>query len=117
MKIKKLKVLCIILFCSCLTNNSVKKPNNLIGEKKMETILYDLSIINSIKSSKYKNPTYSDLSIDSYIYKKHGVDSLQLIQSESYYSKMPRIYLKIYNNVEKRLNKTKDSLNNINLSD
>lgn len=116
MKIKKLKVLFIILFCSCLTKDSVKKPNNLIGEKKMEAILYDLSIINSIKSSKYIKPNYSDLSTDSYIYKKHDVDSLQLIQSESYYSKIPMIYLKIYNNVEKRLNKTKDSMNNINLS-
>ena len=47
---------------------------------------------------------------------KYGVDSLQLTQSESYYSKIPKIYLKIYNNVEKRLKKTKDSLNKINLS-
>ena len=103
-------------FCSCLSNNSVKKPDNLISQEKMEAILYDLSIINSIRPSSYKNNDYSNLSLDSYIYIKYDVDSLQLTQSESYYSKIPKIYLKIYNNVENRLKKTKDSLGKINLS-
>ena len=115
MKIDKIKLLFVTLFCSCLSNNSVKKPDNLISQEKMEAILYDLSIVNSLRASSYKNQDYSSISLDSYIYIKHGVDSLQLIKSESYYSKVPRIYLKIYNNVEKRLNKTKDSLNKINL--
>ena len=115
MKIDKIKLLFVTLFCSCLSNNSIKKPENLISQDKMETILYDLSIVNSLRLSSFKNQDYSSISLDSYIYIKHGVDSLQLIKSESYYSKVPRIYLKIYNNVEKRLNKTKDSLNKINL--
>ena len=109
-------LLVLTFFSSCLSNNSIKKPDNLINQEKMEAILYDLSIINSIRSSSYKNPNYSDISLDSYIFLKYGVDSLQLVQSESYYSKTPKIYLKIYNNVEKRLKKTKDSLNKINLS-
>ena len=109
-------LLFLTFFCSCLSNNSIKKPENLINQEKMEAILYDLSIINSIRPSSYKNPNYSDMLLDSYIFLKYGVDSLQLVQSESYYSKIPKIYLKIYNNVEKRLKKTKDSLNKINLS-
>ena len=114
---KNIRILLVItFFCSCSSNNSIKKPDNLINQEKMEAILFDLSIINSIRPSSYKNPNYSDMSLDSYIFLKYGVDSLQLVQSESYYSKIPKIYLKIYNNVEKRLKKTKDSLNKINLN-
>ena len=109
-------LLFLTFFCNCLSNNSIKKTDNLINQEKMEAILFDLSIINSIRPSSYKNPNYSDMSLDSYIFLKYGVDSLQLVQSESYYSKIPKIYLKIYNNVEKRLKKTKDSLNKINLN-
>tara|TARA_B100001540_G_scaffold220042_1_gene194465 strand:- start:70 stop:423 length:354 start_codon:yes stop_codon:yes gene_type:complete len=109
-------LLFLTFFCSCISNYSIKKPDNLINQEKMEAILYDLSIINSIKPSSYKNPEFPSSSLDSYIFIKYGVDSLQLTQSESYYSKIPKIYLKIYNNVEKRLKKTKDSLNKINLS-
>jgi len=116
MKKDIIMLLVLTFFCSCLSNNSIKKPDNLINQEKMEAILYDLSIINSIKPSSYKNPNYSDISLDSYIFLKYGVDSLQLIQSENYYSKIPKLYLKIYNNVEKRLEKTKDSLNKINLN-
>ena len=116
MKKDIIMLLVLTFFCSCLSNNSIKKPDNLINQEKMEAILYDLSIINSIRPSSYKNPNYSDISLDSFIFLKYGVDSLQLIQSENYYSKIPKIYLKIYNNVEKRLKKTKDSLNKINLN-
>ena len=116
MKKDIIMLLVLTFFCICLSNNSIKKPDNLINQEKMEAILYDLSIINSIKPSSYKNPNYSDISLDSYIFLKYGVDSLQLVQSENYFSKNPKIYLKIYNNVEKRLKKTKDSLNKINLN-
>ena len=82
-------LLFLTFFCSCILNNSIKKPDNLINQEKMEAILYDLSIINSIKPSSYKNPDFS-IFFDSYIFIKYGVDSLQLTQSESYYSKIPK---------------------------
>ena len=40
-------LLFLTFFCSCISNYSIKKPDNLINQEKMEAILYDLSIINS----------------------------------------------------------------------
>ncbi len=110
---KKNKLIFFLVFCSCMDNNTIKKPDNLIGEKKMEAILYDIAIVNSVRSSSFQNLNYSDLSLNSYIFKKHQVDSIQLVKSEIYYSKLPRIYLRIHKNVEKRLKKVKDSLGNL----
>jgi len=35
---------------------------------------------------------------------------LQLVQSDNYYAKFPRIYTRMYSNIQKRMGKVKDSL-------
>jgi len=50
---------------------------------------------------------------DSYLYKKYKIDSLQLVQSEEYYIKNPRIYYRIYSKVISQLQKSKDSIDTL----
>ena len=38
-----------------------------------------------------------------YIYTKHGIDSLQFVESDLYYASNPVLYKEIYQNVENRL--------------
>ena len=86
-------------------------PENLISEKKMESIIFDIMILNA--SSDY------DLKIDNFflsdelIFKKYDIDSIQFYESELYYSRKPKIHFDIYSNVKKRILKSIDSINNI----
>ena len=50
---------------------------------------------------------------DELIYRKYNIDSAQFYNSELYYSRNPRIHLNIYSNVKRRIQKSIDSLKNI----
>ena len=96
-----------ILIIGCSSN----APENLISEEKMESIIFDIMILNA--SSSYDLKIDNNMISDELIFRKHDIDSAQFYDSELYYSKNPRIQLNIYSNVKKRIQKSIDSLKNI----
>tara|TARA_B100000575_G_scaffold125282_1_gene99922 strand:- start:3983 stop:4300 length:318 start_codon:yes stop_codon:yes gene_type:complete len=96
----------LFLLFSC----SDDRPNNLISEKKMESIIFDIMILNA--SSTFDLKIDKKFLGDELIYKKYNIDSTQLYESELYYSKNPRIQFEIYSNVKKRILRSMDSLKN-----
>ncbi|MGB1020945.1 MAG: DUF4296 domain-containing protein [Flavobacteriaceae bacterium] len=103
----------LVFLGSCSDGTKIQKPEKLISPQKMEKIIYDLSIMNGLRSATDKNELFEPIMNVAYIYKKHKVDSAQLADSEAYYSKHPLQYLRIHRNVENRLLATQDSLNNL----
>jgi len=108
--IDKMKIMrkILILFCllfsllSC-DNNAIKKPNKLIEKDKMISILYDLLVIEAIKSQNI-NEGFSSKSANEYIYKKYKIDSIQLVESNKYYASDIDEYKKMYDEVKSKLN-------------
>ena len=96
-----------ILIIGCSSN----APENLISEKKMESIIFDIMILNA--SSGYDLKIDNNMISDELIYRKYNIDSAQFYDSELYYSRNPRIHLNIYSNVKRRIQKSIDSLKNI----
>ena len=96
-----------ILIIGCSSN----APENLISEEKMESIIFDIMILNA--SSSYDLKIDNNMISDELIFRKHDIDSAQFYDSELYYSKNPRIQLNIYSNVKRRIQKSIDSLKNI----
>lgn len=101
---KKLVTFIIIfsVFVSC-QKSAVEKPDNLIEEDVMVDIIYDLAILDAIKS---QNPTSLDvhgINPNEYIYKKYKIDSLQFAQNDRYYATDIKKYKKIYDEVTVRL--------------
>ena len=90
---------------------SSNAPENLISEEKMESIIFDIMILNA--SSSYDLKIDNNMISDELIFRKHDIDSAQFYDSELYYSKNPRIQLNIYSNVKRRIQKSVDSLKNI----
>ena len=86
-------------------------PENLISEEKMESIIFDIMILNA--SSIYDLKIDNNMISDELIYRKYNIDSAQFYDSELYYSRNPRIHLNIYSNVKRRIQKSIDSLKNI----
>ena len=97
----------LILFVSigCETSN---KPNNLIGKKQMENIIFDILILNGINTNSLMNEV--EVIGDEFIFERYSIDSLQFYESEAYYSKKPRDHYEIYSNVKKRISKVIDTL-------
>lgn len=93
-----------VLFLSVGCGKSVvEKPDNLIEEGKMVDIIYDLSLLESIKSQKPIVLEENHINPNTYIYKKYKIDSLQFAKSNQYYSSDLGNYKKIYEKVAKRL--------------
>ena len=97
----------LILIMSCSNQDG---PSDLMSEEQMVNFLLDSNIINSSRA--YRNN--SDLNYynikDTFLYKKHNIDSLQFVNSNKYYSSNPKQYLRIYSNLQKKMRFIKDSI-------
>ena len=102
------KYLLISIFIIGCSSNA---PEDLISEEKMESIIFDIMILNA--SSNYDLKIDNNMISDELIYRKYNIDSAQFYDSELYYSRNPRIHLNIYSNVKRRIQKSIDSLKNI----
>lgn len=101
-KMKKLLVFGLItLFFSC--NSSVEKPKNLIDKDKMTDILYDISLMEAIKTQNI-NGGLTVKSANEYIYKKYNIDSVQFVKSNKYYASDLEEYKKMFERIKERLN-------------
>ena len=99
--------LCMLVSC---TENVVEKPKNLIPQDKMAAILYDISILNAGRSINESILTEHHVEPMGYIYKKYGIDSLQLVKSDTYYASLPTVYETIYTQVKDRLEKEQEHM-------
>ncbi|HKJ43174.1 MAG TPA: DUF4296 domain-containing protein [Sunxiuqinia sp.] len=108
---KKTTAYILILFMvsvlfSCKEKKGIPKPDNLIGEKQMVSILYDMHI-NQAYYNQYrldkKLPQNEATELYYSVLKKHGVADSTFAKSVVFYSSMPKIYERIYQKVVDRL--------------
>jgi hypothetical protein len=93
----------IIVVISCRQGDVVEKPDNLLEEDKMVNILYDMSVLQAMRSQ--SNSTLDSNGIDPkvYIFKKYNVDSTTFVQNHRYYASRLDQYEKIQNKVKEKL--------------
>ena len=107
----KIKVLIItsLIFFSCSDNVA---EENIMTENQMIEFLFDVNLINSSRGFTNKS-NYNYFAIrDTVLFKKHKIDCLTFVRSNNFYTKNPKLYLKIYSGIGDKLKKLKDSLNN-----
>lgn len=100
----KRNVLFFLLLALISCNDTVEKPKNLIEKDKMVDILYDLSLLEAIKSQNI-NGGISNENANKYLYKKYKIDSIQLVQSNKYYAADVEEYKKMFEEVKSKLDK------------
>ena len=85
---------------------------NIMTENQMIEFLFDVNLINSSRGFTNKS-NYNYFAIrDTVLFKKHKIDCLTFVRSNNFYTKNPKLYLKIYSGIGEKLKKLKDSLNN-----
>lgn len=103
----------IICCLACDGSTPVEPPAEKITPEMMEDIFYDLMLMKAIKNSSYVDPAHEAYFTDQYIYKKYGIDSLQLVQNQTYYAQKPKLMKKIFDKLEIRSKKAEDSIDTI----
>lgn len=100
---KKLVFIVVALFAVACNSEIAPKPEKLIEEEKMEDILYDMALIQGIKSYRPEVLDANGVDPRTYIYKKYAIDSLTLAQNHTWYASDLEGYDKIQQNVLDRL--------------
>ena len=101
---KVLGIVCCVFFLVSCNDGSVPKPENLIAKDKMIDILYDISLLEAIKTQNVNGGISSKVS-NEYIYKKYKIDSAQYVKSNKYYASDLEGYKSMFEAVKEKLNK------------
>lgn len=112
---KQLLIFSLLLACcwGCKDEQRPKKPDNLIAKEKMSDILYDVFLMNAAKSMKKQTLEDKGIHPEDYVFKKHGIDSLQFAQSNDYYAYDTETYDAIIKRVEERIDVQKNHFDSI----
>ena len=102
-----LSICIILLVTACNRFNGPKKPENLISKEKIIAVLIDAKLVASVSSVNKKIVKDKGVNVDTYVFTKHGIDSLQFALSNNYYTFHLKDYEEIYNKVEDSLNALK----------
>ncbi|TDO61978.1 uncharacterized protein DUF4296 [Sunxiuqinia elliptica] len=99
---------------SCKEKKGFSKPNNLIKEKQMVNMLYDIHLGEAYANQyRFQDEMDKIKSKDMYysVLEKYEVADSVFAQSIVYYSSMPKIYERIYQQVVDRLNMLQEENN------
>ncbi len=111
---KYLTILFIVLGCwSCQDVKYPEKPEDLIGKEKMVDILTEAYLANAAKSVGIKPMEANGIQIDSLLYTKFNVDSLQFARSNAFYAADVNVYISLFQEVEIRLQKMETELDSL----
>lgn len=101
MKIVNILIMLILLGCQDI--KTPEKPVNLIPKDKMVDILVDTYLSNSARSIDNRIIIDKGVKLDSFIYTKYAIDSIQFAKSNAYYSVNLDEYATLFKKVEQRL--------------
>ena len=92
-----------LLFFGCQHIEKPEKPENLIPEDTMVALLSEIYLGNAARSIDNKTMRKSGVKIDSFLFKKYNIDSLQFAKSNAYYASDLGKYNAIFQEIEKKL--------------
>lgn len=107
---KLVYILFLVLVAVGCGGETAPKPDRLLNEGEMVDILYDISLLQAIKSFTPQSLTDHNVNPQTYIYKKYKIDSVTFAQNHLYYASNLTEYQKIQKKVTDRLQKNKAAL-------
>ncbi|MDX1463861.1 MAG: DUF4296 domain-containing protein [Marinirhabdus sp.] len=97
----------VVLLFACQDVQRPERPENLIPEDTMVSLLSEVYIGNAARSIDNKQIRKEGVRIDSFLFKKFNIDSVQFAKSNAYYAADLDAYMNIINQVQNRLDKLK----------
>lgn len=108
-------LLIIVLACafSCQHVTKAPKPDKLISEKEMVSILVDLVKLDAAVSYSGVEITKRKVSLKELLYKKYQVDSTQLADNIAYYTEDVAVSERVFNEVKKILDEEQQAVDSL----
>jgi len=88
---------------SCYGIDRPKKPENLMSKDKMVDVLVELALVSSAKGINKRELENKGIVPDTFVYKKHKIDSTIFASSNNYYAYDIDEYSQIYKDVRDSL--------------
>lgn len=95
--------LLILTILGCNSKSDIPKPEKIIEKEVMEKILYDLAVLQALKSYSPEKLSKNSINLKTYIYQKYKIDSLQFAQNSRYYASDIETYKLMYQKVSDKL--------------
>lgn len=104
---KAVFILLAFLVLAC-KDEAPQKPEKLLTEDEMVDVLYDITMLQSIRS--FKPQVLRDNNVDAaeYVYKKYDIDSTVFAQNHTYYASQLDVYERIHDRVTDRIKKEQE---------
>lgn len=110
---KLIAFLMVLVFLGCQNVQKPEKPKDLIPKEKMISILTEAYLANASQSVRNQALFVQAIDLDSLIYNKFDIDSVQFKKSNDYYSFDFNTYVDMLSEVETRLQDYEESLDSI----
>ncbi|MFT5984797.1 MAG: hypothetical protein ACI825_000275 [Planctomycetota bacterium] len=96
-------ILILVMAVGCQNVKYPNKPDNLIPEGKMVEVLTEVYLSNAVRSYNIRIVRDSGYKLDSMLYEKFSIDSLQFAKSHAYYSSDLEVYTAIFEKVKAKM--------------
>lgn len=96
---KIISIILLFFIIICCKKPAIEPPKKLINEATMVSILYDLALLDAIRSINNSSLVVRQLNSPECIYKKYNIDSLQFAINNKFYASDVSNYAKIYEKV------------------
>ena len=103
----------IFAFAACNSKTEIPQPEKPIEKEVMEKILYDLAVLQALKSYSPEKLSKNSINSKTYIYQKYKIDSLQFAQNSKYYASDIEAYKIMYQKVSDKLVLEKKNIDTI----
>ena len=103
----------IFAFAACNSKTEIPEPEKPIEKEVMEKILYDLAVLQALKSYSPEKLSKNSINSKTYIYQKYKIDSLQFAQNSKYYASDIEAYKLMYQKVSDKLILEKKNIDTI----
>jgi hypothetical protein len=96
-----------VMLFSC-GGDKVEKPKHLLSEDEMSNIIFDMTMLQAMKSLQSQVLDYNNIKPKEYIFKKYKIDSLTFAQNNAWYTSDLETYEKIQKKVTDRIKLERD---------
>jgi hypothetical protein len=106
---KRITLLLILIILFSCGRDKAQKPKHLLSENEMANVIYDINMLQAMRSSKPEVLDDNNVKAKDYIFKKYKIDSLTFAQNNTWYAADMEQYEAIQKKVSERIKREREA--------
>lgn len=100
---KTIDIFAVLLLAVLVSGCRLKRPDDVLSPKKMENILYDYHLAQSVAQEMPRDERYKTDAYVNWVYEKHNITKSDFDRSLKWYCRYPKEFAKIYKHISNRV--------------